>query len=263
MLKIIYPTDNWILQKIGQILTSSDIKSDKEITYYINWKYWQYVNNCKKSACDIVFFTHFEAGDNTQILDTADYIFCMSEHGGLELLKRGISEHKIKVIGGFGLSAQDRKIRLGIAGRPYKNGRKGEYLLSQLAKKLDGNVFEFVFERNWNLGFGRVSNNFINDIDYLLVTSIIEGGSMDMLNAKALNIPVISRDIGFIYSLKDNDDLIFEDENDLLDKLKIIELKVKSRKELLKKHTWNNFVNWHKGIIREIEKDSSLYSDNK
>lgn len=254
--------DQWVLQKIGKILTDSDINSDEDITYYINWVYWKHYNDCQKSNIDIVFFTHFD-NDDTSILNSADYIFCMSEHGKLELLKRAIAESKIRVIDGLGLSVDSRKIRLGIAGRPYKTGRKGERILSKLYQELDKDIFEFVFERNWNLGFGKISNDFFNDIDYLLVTSIIEGGSMDMLNAKALNIPIISRDIGFIYTLKDTDDFIFEDDSKLLGILKYLEVKVKLRKRLLEKYTWDNFVNWHKREIQKIEKISSLYSDNK
>ena len=251
-LKLLYPNDNWILQKIGKELLKANITLEADIAYYINWMYWKHLNGCQKSNCDVVFFTHIDSSSDISILGKADWIFCMSEHGRRQLKKYNL-EGKAKVIAGFGLSVEDRKIRLGIAGRPYKNGRKGQELISSFYEVLDKDIFEFVFASNWNLG-GRVSDNFFNDIDYLFIASESEGGPMDVLNAKALNIPVISKDIGFIYSLKDEDDIIYENYDVLLLKLKQLEDKIKYRKELLSVHSWDNFRNWHERAFSEINR---------
>ncbi len=250
---LIYPEDRWILNKIAtELLKSKDIEFGPGINYYINWVYWKHFNGCQKSDLDVVFFTHFDELGDKKILDYADYIFCMSAHGKRELMLEGIPESKIKVIGGFGISVEPRKIRLGIAGRPYSTGRKGQDILLKLHAELDKNIFEFVFARDWKIDIGRVSDNFFADIDYLLITSNAEGGPMDSLNAYALNIPVISMDIGFVNTLKDEDDIIYENYEVLIHKLKQLEDKVSHRKKLLSAHTWDNFRNWHRGAFEEL-----------
>lgn len=259
MLKIIFPNDNWILQKIGQELVKANITLKADVNYYINWMYWKYLG-CKKSNCDVVFFTHIDSDSDISVLGKADWIFCMSEHGRHELKKYNL-DGRAKVIAGFGLSVQDRKIRLGIAGRPYRNGRKGQQVISNLYDILDKDIFEFVFASNWQLNIGRVSGDFFNDIDWLFIASDSEGGPMDALNAKALNIPVVSKDIGFMYSLKDEDDIVYENYDVLLLKLKQLEEKIKYRKKLLSVHTWDNFIDWHKREFSKIE-DCNLYSNN-
>jgi hypothetical protein len=259
LLKIIYPNDNWILGKIGQELLKANITLKADVTYYINWMYWKHLNSCSKSECDIVFFTHIDKDSDISVLKRADWIFCMSEHGRHELKKYKL-DSRAKVIAGFGLSVEDRKIRLGIAGRPYENGRKGQQLISNLYKVLDKDIFEFVFASDWQLP-GRVSNNFFYDIDWLFIASESEGGPMDVLNAKALNISVISKDIGFMYSLKDEDDIIYENYDVLALKLKQLEEKINSRKKLLSVHNWDNFIDWHKKEFRKIE-DCNLHSNN-
>lgn len=253
MIGVVYPNDSWILQKIGKAIAEIDgvAIGCQDITYWINWVYWEHFD-LTKSIIDIVFFTHFNNGKRLHILDKADIIVCMSAHGKRELILAGIGESKIRVIPGFGLSVKSRKIRLGIAGRPYDSKRKGEDILLKLYSELNKNVFEFVFARDWQIGIGRVSDNFFNDIDYLLVTSTVEGGPMDVLNAKALNIPVISKDIGFIYSLKDGDDIIYEDDDVLIHKLKRLGHKISARKKLLSVHSWDNFKDWHKGMFDNL-----------
>jgi len=251
-LKVVYPNDDWILEKIGKELLKADLP-ETDITYYINWIYWKHFNGCQKSNMDIVFFTHFDELSDRTILDKADYIFCMSDHGRKELIRNLVPEDKIRVIGGFGILVEQRKIRLGVSGRPYGTGRKGQGIIARLYVELNKDIFEFVFIKDWKLGFGIVSDNFFDDIDYLLITSTAEGGPMDVLNAKSLNIPVISRDIGFMVDLKDEDDIIYESYDVLVHKLKQLEDKVSQRKDLLSVHTWDNFRNWHKEAFDGID----------
>jgi len=68
---------------------------------------------------------------------------------------------------------------------------------------------------------------------------------MDILNAIYVGKPIISKDIGFIYDLKTNEDIIFKDYVDLLSQIKVIEESKEKKIEEIKKYTWDNFELYH------------------
>lgn len=233
---IISPKDNWILQKIGSKL--QDISCQKEITYYINWIYWKLVNNLKKSNFDAVLFTHFE-GKDIEILRKADLIICMSLHGKKVLLEQGIENNKIEICPYFGISViKKKKIAIGTSGRNYNSGRKNRQELDRLKKDLDSSIFEFKHS-------DITDDKFFTDIDYFLQTSTAEGGSMDILNAIYNRTPVVSRNIGFIYTFQTDSDFIYNDYGELLLYFKTMEKNIKQKDEAVKNCTWDNFRKWH------------------
>ena len=134
---------------------------------------------------------------------------------------------------------------------------------------MDSNIFEFVFENeSWgevldkipdrNFAFVKTTDIHKQDyfwtyIDYYFSPSYAEGGPMDVLNAAKCGIPIISRPIGFFPELKTANDIVFEDYNDLLYQLREkLECPRISRIELMKRHTWDNFKNWHIELFKEI-----------
>jgi hypothetical protein len=271
---IISPKDNWILQKIASelmevvnqdiVFSQSRLIKPKAINYYINWKYWKYLYpGLDKSKCDVVWFTHFDEGDTTKILQAADYIVAKSQHGRKCLLGKGIDKSRIKVLAGIGPSPdmERRKVKLGISGRPYpQTGRKGEDELIQLSKDLDSSIFQFVFSNNrWQPVMDRMAGDcivrggdFWQYIDYWLSTSTAEGGPMDVINAFYASIPVISRNIGFFYSMKCCEDFAYSDYGELLLYLKNKEHNKKDKITECRPHTWDNFRAWHIKLFKEI-----------
>lgn len=271
---IVSPTDNWILQKIASELLkarSDDIRLTQSrepdissaINYYINWKLFFKGN--PKSKLDLVWFTHFEDKDTTEILDRADYIVAKSKHGRKCLLNRGIPKDKIRLLAGIGPKPGivRRKIRLGISGRPYPaTGRKGEDELVQLSKDLDASIFQFVFSNSfWQPVMSRMDgdcivkkNKFWEYIDYWLSTSTAEGGPMDVINAFYASIPVISRKIGFFYSMKCCEDFAFDSYNELLLYLKNKEHNKIDKMKECQPHSWNNFRDWHIKLFKSLRK---------
>jgi glycosyltransferase involved in cell wall biosynthesis len=93
------------------------------------------------------------------------------------------------------------KIRIGVVGRTYSTGRKGESLL---ARVMDLPFTEFVFTgEGWPLPAGHYGDDdlaaFYQSLDYLLVPSLIEGGPVPMLEALATGCKVIApSDIGMV-----------------------------------------------------------------
>jgi len=274
---IISPKDNWILQKIANELIKSaqqdivftqsqQINPTAQFNYYINWKFWEHLYpGLDKSNCDVVWFTHFEDNDTTRILKAADIIVAKSQHGRKCLINMGIAKDKIRVLGGIGaLPLKFRKVKIGISGRPYPStGRKGEKELIRLAGDLNKSVFQFVFSNNrWTdviedmkiHGADCVVDDvsFFDTIDYWLSTSYAEGGPMDVLNAFKVGIPVVSRKIGFFYSMQTTEDYGFESYDDLYRIFKLIEQAKLDKLKIMERYTWDNFRDWHADMFRGI-----------
>lgn len=284
IVNIVYIPEGWILDKIAEkimeipdpeykILKSKLTDYGADINYFVNWKVFSPAQ--QKSRCDGCWFTHFEVSDfdkklDQLILGRMDFITAKSTHGKLELLKRGIPEDKIHILTGIGVSPDlhvKKKIIFGISGRPYfTTRRKGEDLLIRLSKDLNNNIFQFMFKgKYWEPIVIKMQENgmeaeIVEDdnlfylIDYYLQTSRAEGGSMDILNAAFVGIPIISRDIGFFYDLKNSGDIIFKNYDDLLSKLKKIENIKLDRIRKMEKYTWDSFLKYHDHLFKKMLK---------
>jgi len=192
-----------------------------------------------------VFFTHLD-DDDTTILDKADLIICMSSYGQSELIKHGIESSKIKVCPYMGISINSKKkIVIGTSGRDYSTGRKNRGELERLKKDLLG-IFEFKHTDITN-------DKFFQSIDYLLQTSLAEGGSMDILNAIYARVPVVSRDIGFIHTFKTDIDFIYKDYSQLINYFKSIEKSIMQKDRYSINFTWDKFREWHLALFKELE----------
>jgi hypothetical protein len=239
---IFYPKDGWILEKIGRELSGIKIQAN----YYINWCYWKILDRkLTKSKFDAVLFTHFDEYSNLylDVLDKADLIICMSGHGKLELIGRGIPASKIKVCPYWGVSiSKKKKVVIGTSGK--NQDRKNRKELERLKKDLNSSIFDFRQSEN-------TDNKFFTHIDYYLQTSIAEGGSMDILNAIYSRVPVVSRDIGFIYNFKTSLDFIYTNYGQLLGYFKSIEESIKEKDRFADTFRWDNFRNWHIELLNK------------
>ena len=278
---LVSPKDNWILEKIAsklmeitdiQLSQSQGIDYEADLNYFINWCYWKILYpKLDKPEKTLIFFTHLDSHSEKymDVLDRADHIAVMSLHGKEVLLNIGIDYDKIHVIEGFGTipNLPYRKIKIGIAGKPQKDGRKGEDILIKLAKDLDSDIFEFVFANDswieiahkidkvndcaihWDY---ETSGEFFKDIDYYFSPSHSEGGPMDMLNAAECGIPIISKDIGFFHELRTAEDITFKDYDDLLWQFQEMEKCRIDKINKMKRHSWDNFKDWHVKLFKEI-----------
>lgn len=94
-------------------------------------------------------------------------------------------------------------LRIGVAGRTYGSGRKGEALVAQLMD-LPGVEWHFSGD-GWPgpcvMYPDHERHTFFHTIDYLLVPSLYEGGPMTALEALACGKPLIAPEVGFISEL--------------------------------------------------------------
>ena len=267
----------WILGIISQKLLESsnnEIKItrsnkadyDADINYYFNWQRFEDGN--KKSKFDMVWFSHLCGYREIDVLNKVDLIVAKSTHGKLTLKEIGVPVNKVKIFDGMGASVKEfKKINLGFAGRLLYKNRKGESELLELASRLDIRIFKFyLFGKDDSLKtfqkeLSKVcdcelilddSDRFFNTIDYYLQTSYVEGGSMDIINAVNSGTPIVSRDIGFFYDFKTDEDFVYEDFEELLMYFKTKEEPKLEKFKRIKINTWDNFRDWHTRLFREI-----------
>ena len=176
---------------------------EADVHYYINYGYFN-----KKPAKGVTVgnFTHFDpsqlADKFVEVAYTVDHCVSVSELTTVKLQEIGIPIGRITTIR-VGADTKFRpKLMLGVAGRPYKGGRKGEDLLRGL---LDDpaimNECRIVTTNpDWGLTTLTLTDHsdFYRLIDFLLVTSRIEGGPVPFMEALACGTMAIAPSIGVI-----------------------------------------------------------------
>ena len=263
-----YAGHGWILQKIAnevmelsyhrnlEMSRGNTPNLDADINYYINWVIFN--KDQPKSNYDMVFFTHFEdIPGEIEILNRADMIVAMSEHGEKLIREKGVKS-EIYVLKSLGTNVTIRKrIKIGFSGRFYSSGRKGEQDIIKLSNSLNKEIFQFVFHNTSDDEYKNKNeklvkqigaeiiykdiNKFFSNIDYFLQASTAEGGSMDILNAFQAGVPVISRPIGFMYNLATKDDFIYDNIDQVIDVFKQIEKAKLDKFKKIEEYTWENF----------------------
>jgi hypothetical protein len=186
---------NWVMEKLAnhfakyipnsKISNKADIESD--INFYFNWH-----SMVSKTKFDVCFFTHIE---NRQWWDTianaCDIAVLMgNKYDGT------VPEHKKLIFNPppFESFLPQKPIKVLVVGRSYSSGRKNFE-----AAKLIGNL------ENIDLKFteGKLSEDELKqaylNTDYVLVTSKIEAGPMCVVEAIAMNKPVIAPDVGWCW----------------------------------------------------------------
>lgn len=201
----------WILEKCAKeiaagsekVAYSTEIDPAADIQYYINYS----ARTRRVSPIEIAFFTHSERDPTARqrYFDAAadvDHCICMSARYANELIEHGIPREKISTIApGVDLDLFRPKVRIGVVGRTYHTGRKGEALVAQV---MDVPGIEWCFTGSgWPGPSTHVPEggmpNFYNSLDYVLVPALYEGGPMSVLEGLACGIPIITSDVGWAF----------------------------------------------------------------
>ena len=176
---------------------------EADIHYYINYGYFQ-----KKptSGLTIANFTHYDGdmlGDKfVQAACEADHCVAVSEATADILREFKIPNSKVSVI----LVGADvhftAKLAVGVVGRVYPGGRKGEEIVKALLDDPDitRNIRIVASVEGWGLPVWKFDDqaDFYRAIDYLLVPSRIEGGPVPFMEALACGTMAIAPEIGVV-----------------------------------------------------------------
>lgn len=206
--RIITEEHGWILHRkaleiqktLKNVWINEDIPAD--IHYYINYGYF---NKKPTEGVLVANFTHYDQdklGDKfIDVAREADYCISVSEKTSKDLRKFGIDEKKISTV----LVGADKsfapKLTLGIVGRTYPGGRKGEYLVKELLEdeELMENMQIVSLNDCWGVPVWNLEHDdFYRSIDFLLIPSLIEGGPVPFMEALACGTLSIAPPIGVI-----------------------------------------------------------------
>lgn len=117
------------------------------------------------------------------------------------ILENDGAQHVFQIHYGVDTNLFTPKLKLGVVGRTYQTGRKGECLLAEIAGMP---MIDLRFTGGgWPLPAHYVSAtgmvDFYRELDYLLIPSLIEGGPVPLLEALSAGCPVIApTDIGLV-----------------------------------------------------------------
>lgn len=242
----------WILEKLATELASrlpyvrivQESDSNALINYYITYNLYKE----KKSSLNVSYFTHLEpdlAERFFQVAKKMDYCVCLSEVYKNILVDKGIKNVTI-IQPGVDLNTFKPKIQIGVVGRTYHTGRKGEGIIAQL---MDIEYIQWHFTGDgWPGPAMHLTASELPDLyrkmDYILVPALYEGGPMCVAEALACGTEVIAPPIGWIpqfphieYKTGDVQDL-----RRVLDELYQKKLNLRSSVENV---TWDNWAQKH------------------
>jgi len=203
--EIVYPEDGWFLQRVGEYLVNGirfakgsirypNEKKKFDITYFIN--YWLY----RPCNSEIVggYFTHEEKRREKRFKSVGqkvDFAVHMCER--YKKVLDGKCKHNYIIYQPNDLKRLKPKLILGYASRHYPSGRKGEELLNVVSKL----PFVEIKMASGNYNFENMVD-FYNSVDYILITSKIEGGPMSLTEGLACGKEIITTDVGMVPKLK-------------------------------------------------------------
>lgn len=173
---------------------------DADLTYFLPYSAQRKVTGSLIGS----YFSHQEqvpeaARRFIRMAKEADFAICSARMYQDLLRAEGVDDVSVVCLG-VDLDLYKPKLKIGVVGRTYHTGRKGEDLFSRL---LDIEDVEFMFTgAGWPLPpVPTAANNlsdFYQSIDYLLIPSRIEGGPMPLFEALASGCEVISADVGCV-----------------------------------------------------------------
>lgn len=205
---IVMSDRGWIIEKLANEITdrfryvsaSTSASPEARINYYMTYS----SRHQRASGIEMAFFTHMEKNANAaakfrQVAKEVDYCVCMSEIYADMMRADGIAR-VTTIKPGVDLELYRPRLRIGVVGRTYHTGRKGEALVASL---MDIPDIEWLFTgEGWPGPALQLAAEelpaFYRSLDYVLVPALYEGGPMCVLEALACGTKVIAPPIGFV-----------------------------------------------------------------
>ncbi|WP_315385743.1 glycosyltransferase [Microvirgula aerodenitrificans] len=265
----IVPVDRgWILETMARAIERQaalsperfnvrvvDAPTDKaELTFFLPESAYRPL----KHSTTVTYLAHKEdhpaaAALFERVAKGSDY--CITSSTKYQRVLEQDGAHKVfKVHLGVNTELFTPRLRLGVVGRTYHTGRKGEALLAELAS-LPLVELRFTGE-GWPHPAGYYATadlvRFYRDIDYLLIPSLIEGGPVPLLEALAAGCPVIApSDIGLV---EDFPHIAFK-RGDAADLRRVVDELLRQKltlRESVLDRDWRDFARRHLNIFADL-----------
>jgi hypothetical protein len=276
--------DSWILGKLTTRLAgelrcqgvTADIgrtaDPSAEINHHIIYSGW----SGAPTSADTIMITHIDTAEKAEQvrrqLDIADMGICLSSDTMHKLVALGAPRRKLCFIN-FPSPQQGQiqrhKISVGITSRCYANGSKREYLIAQLAPRLEPGAFVFhVMGRGWDAVIhelqrhgsdvvyhgdfdGECYRSLWQQLDYYLYVGQDEG-STGFLDAMEAGVPAITTPQGFHLDLAEGITHAFNDFEDLAQVFSEIADERRRRRIAVSSLSWRDYARKHLVAWREV-----------
>ena len=207
--------EGWILyRKCKEIQSKSKILNckindpsfDADIVYFMH--YARYDDKLARNKISVANFTHIVPGTNTEkifrdVAHKVDHCISISQETTKILRSMGVESEKISTVVVGASNNYNPKLVLGLVGRPYGDGRKGEDLVLNILHdpELNEKIHLVSINKDWNVTtIDTTLDFFYHYIDYLLVPSRVEGGPVPFMEALRCGKLSIAPSIGVIPS---------------------------------------------------------------
>jgi glycosyltransferase involved in cell wall biosynthesis len=194
---------DWILKRAAEELlplgwTINEPENKADIDYYLPYLLFNPGKNIKVS-----YFTHLETGSDILSLNKYTKFQDIKEKCKYKIAISGDTKRKLKdercPIIKLG-SAFKKEITFGVCGKVHPTGRKNEHFVKKLC---DEGYKVIAWGHGWpcEIFSNKIEEleSFYKSIDYLIVTSSIEGGPVPVIEALSLGVPVIAPQIGWCW----------------------------------------------------------------
>ncbi|MGO4682106.1 glycosyltransferase [Hyphomicrobium sp. 2TAF46] len=254
----------WILEKLASELTQrlpyvrhrDAADPSASIQYYITYSCRQQ----RVSPIELAYFAHLEKNEETaaeffSVARDVDYCVCHSRMYEDVIRDKGI-ENVISISPGVDLDQFVPRVKIGVVGRTYHTGRKGESLVQQVMD-IPGIEWHFTGD-GWPGPAEPVPGNklcdFYNGMDYVLVPAFYEGGPMCVVEALACGVPVIASPVGWVGEFPH---IAFKN-GDAGDLRRVLEQVVSERAALrhaVLDRTWDAWAEGHDKLFQSLLKE--------
>ncbi len=265
-IQIVYPTDGWILNKLGKLLSDRvpdavgspdqpDRNAPFDITYFINYYLYKpqrcYSNPFGKLRNSRIlggFFTHRQGKHFDRRARQMDFCICPCRTSFEHALKQ--NKRSFLVYHGIDLERYVPKLRLGFVGRFSPDGRKGEDLFHVL-DQLD---FVDLIVTNGTISEEQMPA-FYQTLDYVFIPSKNEGGPLCFQEGLASGKEIISTEVGMVRDFKTCEG-VHTFNRDSPEELKQLLHGLYDKKTRLRRavenYSWEYFVSEHLKIFRSL-----------
>jgi glycosyltransferase involved in cell wall biosynthesis len=191
-----------------------------DLTYYVNYQLWRRPKQPlrrrilwrrPRSRLVGAFFPHREGEDFDLAARTLDFCVAPSARYA-DYLREQCNPNSHLIHHGIELDRFSPKLRLGFVGRRYATGRKGDELLRAVAAL----PYVDLISTEGNLSDEEIPA-FYQQLDYVLITSSVEGGPLCFQEGLASGKPILSTDVGMVSEFRNAPGVhIFRDQAELL-----------------------------------------------
>jgi len=259
---IVLADEGWILERCGReiekrlpyVRATRHADPAAAINYYMNYAAYRGGVGGHQAG----FFTHVEERAPGmperffRVAKAMDVAVAMSERYAQQMREAGIKDVRV-ITPGIDLDRFQPRVRIGVVGRTYQTGRKGEDLVAVV---MDEPGLEWLFTGQGWPGPARMYSDeempeFYRSIDYLLVPAYYEGGPMPVLEALASGVEVIAPRVGFV---DDYPHLEYNvgDADDLRRVLRTLVAQRMERRQAVESRTWDAWAAAHDQLFKDM-----------